>query len=279
MSRTGLSTRKTCDVLGEVCGLKVSPGAVAQSNHRLACTLEPQYAAMLAEIRRSPVVHVDETGWWMAGQPRTLHVTCTPTLTLFNVEATRTRAMVRERLGKNFAGVLVSDCLSIYDDVNNLQQKCYAHHLRAIDKAKLQAPASVLLRELHALLLGALEVRERPVGEERQRRRAELKTKAGKLLFQTARGHPAEKKIVRRLQKQRDHLFTFLDHPGVDATNNLAERQLRPAVISRKISAGNKTDRGARTWQVLTSIHATARQRGTSCMDALNPALQAQSGR
>ncbi len=43
------------------------------------------------------------------------------------------------------------------------------------------------------------------------------------------------------LNKQRDHLFTFLDHEGVDATNNLAERQLRPAVIARKISCGNKT--------------------------------------
>ena len=45
----------------------------------------------------------------------------------------------------------------------------------------------------------------------------------------------------------RDHLFTFLDHAVADATNNLAERQLRPAVISRKLSCGDKTDAGART--------------------------------
>jgi hypothetical protein len=53
---------------------------------------------------------------------------------------------------------------------------------------------------------------------------------------------PAEEKLRRRLRKQRDHLFTFLDHEAVDATNNLAERQLRPAVISRKLSCGNKTE-------------------------------------
>ena len=53
---------------------------------------------------------------------------------------------------------------------------------------------------------------------------------------------PAEEKLRRRLRKQCDHLFTFLDHEAVDATNNLAERQLRPAVISRKLSCGNKTE-------------------------------------
>ncbi|MDQ3414747.1 MAG: transposase, partial [Verrucomicrobiota bacterium] len=46
-----------------------------------------------------------------------------------------------------------------------------------------------------------------------------------------------------------------------DATNNLAERQLRPAVIRRKLSCGNKTRRGARTFEVLTSLAATCRQR------------------
>jgi hypothetical protein len=50
--------------------------------------------------------------------------------------------------------------------------------------------------------------------------------------------------VRKRLNKRRDHLFTFLDHDGVDATNNLAERQLRPAVIARKISCGNKTQKG-----------------------------------
>lgn len=62
--------------------------------------------------------------------------------------------------------------------------------------------------------------------------------------------------------KQRDHLFVFLDEPGVDPTNNLAERQLRPAVIRRKLSSGNKTRSGARTFEVLASVAATYRQRG-----------------
>ena len=93
--------------------------------------------------------------------------------------------------------------------------------------------------------------------------RLALQHKAVQLL-EPPRSEPNEEAVRKRLNKQRDHLFTFLDHDGVDATNNLAERQLRPAVIARKISCGNKTKKGAQTWQILTSLAATCTQRATS---------------
>ena len=68
----------------------------------------------------------------------------------------------------------------------------------------------------------------------------------------------------RRLEKQQDRLFTFLDVEEVEATNNLAERQLRPAVIARKVSRGNKTPKGAHTWEILTSLAATCAQQAES---------------
>jgi hypothetical protein len=66
-----------------------------------------------------------------------------------------------------------------------------------------------------------------------------------------------------------------LDHDGVEATNNLAERQLRPAVIARKISCGNKTQKGARTRQILASL-ATCAQRATSFIAELARAAPLQ---
>jgi hypothetical protein len=60
----------------------------------------------------------------------------------------------------------------------------------------------------------------------------------------------------------RGHLLTFLYDPSVKPTNNLAERQLRPAVITRKLSAGNRSPQGARTHALLASLAATCRQRG-----------------
>ena len=77
--------------------------------------------------------------------------------------------------------------------------------------------------------------------------------------------------VAPRLRNQREHVFTYLHHPEVEATNNLAERQLRPAVIARKLSGGNGTDRGARTLEVLTSLAATCRQRGVSFIAFIAP--------
>ena len=84
------------------------------------------------------------------------------------------------------------------------------------------------------------------------------------LLLNQPRAQSQEERVRQRLWKQRDHLFTFLKHRAVEATNNRAERQLRPAVIARKISCGNKTGQGAATWQILTSLAVTAAQTGKS---------------
>ena len=79
--------------------------------------------------------------------------------------------------------------------------------------------------------------------------------------------------------KQRDHLFTFLERADVPATNNLAERQLRPAVIARKISCGNKTSAGAQAWQALASIAATCRQTGRSFIQFISERVLLQPTR
>ena len=92
-------------------------------------------------------------------------------------------------------------------------------------------------------------------------------------LLSSPRTQPAEEAVRKRLSKQQDHLFEFLKHDGVDATNNLAERQLRPAVIARKISSGNKTGKGARAFVILASLAATARQRGRSFVSDLTAAI------
>ena len=71
------------------------------------------------------------------------------------------------------------------------------------------------------------------------------------------------------LAVRRDHFLGCLYDLSVEPTNNRAERSLRPAVISRKISCGNKTDRGRMTWQVLASLSATCVQRGNDFVDYL----------
>jgi len=258
----GLTVRRTCAVLKQLFALKLSPGGLTQALKRLAGKLEPAYENLLARLRAGPYVHSDETSWWVGGPGHWLWVFATKEATVYRVAEGRGRNIVVENLGADYAGVLVSDCLSVYDGVNGQQHKCYSHHLKAISQA-LEAGPSDYLEQLRALLKAAMALKGAELEpEQRLRMRKALEEQAHQLLDTPRPG--LEEKVRKRLFKQRDHLFTFLDHPQVEATNNLAERQLRPAVIARKISCGNKTASGARTWEILTSLAATCAQRGES---------------
>jgi len=185
---------------------------------------------------------------------------------------------VAAALGEQFTGVLVSDCLATYDDVNPRQQKCYSHHLKAIKLAGEGNP-SAWLDAVRGLLLEAMELKRQSLAsEEKAARRTELMAQAQKLLA-LPRPTNLEEKVRRRLEKQQDHLFTFLEVEAVDATNNLAERQLRPAVIARKVSCGNKTPSGAHTWEILASLSATCVQRAESFAHLVSQAATLSYGR
>jgi len=259
----GLTVRKTCAVLREVFQLRLSPGGLSQALARLAGKLEPAYENLLARLRAGPYVHSDETSWWVGGPGYWLWVFTNKTMTVYRVAKGRGRDLLLEILGPEFSGVLVGDCLATYDDVNPRQQKCYSHHLKAIAQAGEGQP-SAWLEEMRWLLQEAMALKREglPVPE-RTRRRAGLEERARALLA-APRPTNLEEKVRRRLEKQQDHLFTFLEVEEVEATNNLAERQLRPAVIARKVSCGNKTPRGARTWEILTSLAATCAQQAES---------------
>ncbi len=275
--------RKTCRILQEMFGIELSPGGLAQALERVAKSLQNSYDESLERLRQSQVIHTDETGWWVGGPGYTLWVFTNHETTYYRVVEHRDRTTAQAILSDTFQGVLVSDCLSVYDGLDGVQQKCYAHHLKALSRAlKTEAAqGSSYLLELRSLLHTALLLKRLAPDlspTQQQRSRNFLKTRFAQLLAQprppdTHQGQQ-EEKVRQRLAKQQDHLLTFLDFPEVDATNNLAERQLRPAVISRKLSCGNKTLKGATTWSVLASLAATCQQRGDSFIEQVAHAMR-----
>jgi hypothetical protein len=283
---SGLSMRNCCRTLERLMGLRLTPGGLSQALRRMADRMEDQYDDLLSRLQGSTVLHLDETGWWVASEHYWLWVVTNERGTYYRVVPHRNRATAQSLLGEHFDGVLVSDCLNIYDGLDVTQQKCYAHHLKAISQA-LNTPAgshSLYLLEVQGLLHLALvlkqfqsELSDTAIASVRQW----LEQRADELL-QSPRGDPNdaqrqhEEAIRRRLYHQRSRLFTFLDYEAVNATNNQAERQLRPAVIRRKVSAGNKTEAGARTWQILASLAATASQTGQSFIDQVATAMSLQ---
>ena len=273
----GLTTRKTCEVMKKLLGIGVTPGGVSQAHARIAARMKANYDALLGTVKNHNTLHTDETSWYVGDPGHSLWVLTNEAGTYYRIVPSRTKAAAIELLG-DYKGVLVSDCLNLYDDLTPVQHKCYAHHLKVIGAA-LDGPTargSPYLRDVKSLLKAAMALeqeRESLASAQVHKMRERLEINADRLLgtprVADDRSDPvavacamAEEKIRLRLAKQRDHLFTFLDHDGVDATNNLAERQLRPAVISRKLSCGNKTRAGADVWEILASLAATARQKG-----------------
>jgi len=237
----------------------------------MAQRLEPRHHQIEQAVRTADHIHADETSWWVGGPGWWLWVFANQDHTLYRVRPGRGRDVVHETLGADFPGVLVSDCLNVYDDATPVQHKCYAHHLKAISQAIERCPqaGAGLLRQIEGLLRLAMTLKSlwpELSDQEKQAARASLTGQAA-VLLRAPPAHPEQAAIQKRLIKQEDHLFTFLDHAPVGATNNLAERQLRPAVIARKLSCGNRTARGARTWEVLASLASSATQSRKAFLD------------
>lgn len=272
----GLSLRRTCHLLG-ACGFSLTPGGLSQAMDRGRDRLQNPFAQLLRDIRNSKVVYADETGWWLGGEQVYLWVFTTPQRTLYVID-NRSHEVVRRILGDDHQGVLVSDCLASYDPHPGRKAKCFAHHLRARKEAQKQAPHSALLHDFRLFMLGVLGLHRArpkmdPEGYAERVRRMEAWVDR---LLNTPADHPAAEGIANRLRKQRPHLLTCLYVEGVDPTNNQAERQLRPAVIVRKLSCGNKTDSGARTFEVLASLAATCAQQGRSFIELVGDAFRLQ---
>ena len=262
----GLPMRKVCGILRDHFGLQLTPGGLSQALARIAGNLQEPFEQLKQSVRDSEAIHADETSWWVGGQSAWLWVFTNPQLTLYTI-ANRSQEVIRRVLGDDYAGVLISDCLASYDPHPGRKSKCCAHHLKAISEARKLAPDSAFLTDIYYFFKAAIILhRHRADAKDMVYWRAvlHLQKHLDEVLAKTY-ANPHEERIANRLRKQRPHLLTFLALPDiVDPTNNLAERQLRPAVISRKLSCGNKTEAGKATFEVLASLAATCGQQGRS---------------
>ena len=283
----GRTLRKSGRVRARLGGRRVSPGGLAQIFQRGAEKLAGEEAARPRQILAAPVLHTEETSGWQGG-PCSLCVFATPGpqgATFYRVVAHRDRATFHDFVPPDWPGLLVSDCRSVYDGATARQHKCHAHPLRALSLARRDqnpqaAAADDWLGRAAAFFRDALQLQARrpelPAAETAAPRTL-LEQRANDL-FGQPRGDPAQERFRARIAKQRDHLRAFLDEPTADATHHLAERQLRPAVIARKLSCGHKTARGCAAWQTLASFAATCTQRALDLTDFLAPRLRLHHG-
>jgi len=280
--RLGVSYRKCSSVLLTLTGVVVASAALVRSGHRLRRLAHPSYDRLVEAARQSAVQHVDETGWKIGGRSAWLWVFADENITLYRIRKSRAHDVVVEVLGEDFGGVLVSDCFLAYDPLPFAKQKCLAHLLkscREIESSKTRG-AVRFSRRVAALLRRAMALKRRrgTIGDHGYAvLRGKIHAELDRLLAGTCTD-PDNARLAKRLRKQREHLLRFLDHDGLDATNNLAEREIRPAVIARKLSAGNRTEAGAETHAVLASVLQTCRRQGRDILQILGELLRGGSG-
>lgn len=263
----GLPYGKTAAVLEQAFGLRVSRAGLCQAMARVARKAEPTYDALIEQIRGSPSVTPDETGWRVGGRLWWMWAFSSSQVTVYAIQPGRGFEQAAEVLGADFDGFLVRDGWSIYRQfVRATHQSCLAHLLRRCREMTLTAGAAgaELPRTVQAILQRALQLRERrdqgQIGEPGVAvARGRLEAQLDRTLQRRFRS-PQNRRLANHLLRERDALFTFLNCPGLEATNWRAEQAIRPMVVTRKVWGGNRTTQGARTQSVLVSILQTCRQ-------------------
>ncbi len=107
-TQLGVPLAKVADLLRTQFGVTVTPGGLAHVLHRAARQAAPTYTASCQQVRESPVVTPDETGWRVGAVRHWLWV-FTPKTTVYAIRAGRGFDDAATILGADFAGVLVRD--------------------------------------------------------------------------------------------------------------------------------------------------------------------------
>jgi transposase len=265
----GLSLGHTRQVLSNGFGLEVSRGGLYRALARMAGRAEPTYDGLVETARQAPVNGMDETGWKVGGRLQWLHVAVSARVTVYAILPGRGYEQSVTILGAGYDGFLIHDGWAPYYRFQfAFHQSCLAHLLkRCREMAQVAGPAAVAFpRAVEDVLETSLGLRDRYERNEISKRGMSIAT--GKLeaklerMLGTSRRNRANRRLARHLEHERPWLFTFLYCPGLDATNNAAERAIRGMVIARKVWGGNRTWGGARTQQILVSVLRTCWQQG-----------------
>jgi transposase len=274
--RLGGSYGKVSETLNDAFGLQVTRSGWCQADQKLAETARPVYEKLVDVVRQCSVVHADETGWRIGTLAAWLWVFANQEVTVYAIRDNRSSDVVVEILGKKFKGTLASDCFVAYDDkrlADWLKQKCLSHLLKDLKEMEESKTGRAVhfARDGTAILQAALMLKaEKPNLDPAtfaQRAQA-LETQLDALISQRRQLKDRDNlRFARRLRKHRPHLLRFLYVDGLDATNNLAERQLRPGVIIRKTNGCNRTRSGAQTHSILASVLVTCRQHSVPILD------------
>jgi transposase len=276
----GTTLSQILAVLRHALHFTLTEGGLVDAWGRLAALLKPWYDEIGREVKQAGTLHADETGWRVAGRTVWLWCFTTAQATYYMIDRCRGAPALLKFFTEEFAGVLVTDFWAAYNVVAAAaRQACLVHLFRELEKVDGLDPSetwAAFRKKLKRVLGDAIRLGAQrgtlPKGTFVSRR-ALLDTRRDELLA-TPWANAHAKRLLKRLRRYRNALFTFLDHPGVPSDNNHAEREIRPAVIIRKNSLCNRSDNGATVQATLMSVYRTLKLRGFDPLETIVSALR-----
>jgi hypothetical protein len=275
----GVTTQQVMDLVGIHLHTRLSAGGLISMWHRLGEVFLPWYQQIAEAARASAVLNADETGWRVNGSTRWLWCFASQDACYYLIDRSRGGPALAKFFTDAFDGVLVHDFWAAYDSIlAEDHQCCLAHLLRELEKVDLTNDSGAwkaFAKKLRRLIRDGIRLRKRADFD--PKRYGQLIRRIDRRMMDMARGTYGDAdadRLAKRMLRYCDSLFTFLDHPDVPYENNHAERMIRPAVIIRKNSQSNRSDKGAMTQAVLMSIYRTLKLRGQDPVQTVAAALR-----
>ena len=254
-------------------GLHISRNTTNQFKAAAAQTYQGTYRQILKRLCGGRLLHVDETSIGVKGNEGYVWVLTSLEEVAYFYTPTRAGDTMQEML-KDFSGVLVSDFYAAYNTVRCLQQKCLIHFIRDVNDELLKHPYDDELKRLGGAFAGLVKpmietvdrhgLKKRFLGKHRI-----LVDRFYKRLSSEFGAGEAARRIIERLQKNRNTMFTFLDFDDVPWNNNNAEHAIKAFATLRRVIEGTTTERGLGDFLVLLSLCETCKYKNVDFLDFL----------
>ena len=275
----GATYRKMSRFSTETLQIPLSPPGVLGIINRMSSKLEPIYEGIEAVLPSQEVLHGDETGWKVDGARWNLWCFCNRYLIYFHLSQSRGAQIPKSILGEDYQGILHADFYAAYNFVDKTQ-RCLIHLLRDINEELLVSPQDndlIQLKEgIKTIIDKAKEIKQLHLSqlspEEIEKTKKDLDDILQGLTWLDSPNQKTQA-LIKRIIKYRVNMLRFMEHPDVEYHNNRAERAIRPAVISRKISFGNRTEKGAYLYSILASVIETYRLKNKNITKLLKRVL------
>ena len=276
-----ISERDVCALFRRAFNLKIAASSMSGFMGQLKTEASPIYNDLLRSLKEGPFIHADETGWSINGVNHWLWKFSNKRICISHIDRERGQAVVEKMLGKKYLGVLISDFLSAYNKIEaKAKQRCLVHILRDLvkvmeywrDDKEVTRYCKRLIKILEDAIQLYNEYKDRNWNDAYRRQRDSIAEALEDFEFPNPNKRIL-KRFAKRLKRYKGEMLTFLYKKHIDYHNNHAEQQIRPDVIFRKITFGNRSITGAENHSVIMSILQTAKLNGIDPIGAVRDIL------